>query len=917
MSASSALCLSRTRVCTPKLSRSGRGYCSSKRHRWSYDSYPKYLKHLEAGSWLSCNPGVSSPPYGRTSKGPSAFDYGSHTHKGWRSSSSWGRWNSTLDEGDRKQGSNNETKDEDSAAWTRSFERLEKDTADLYKLVKKRIDADPFDALFGYSRLYPKRTNWWSAGDRDHGLKEDQQKTDQKRESNDVEMNEARNKREDHNRASQNGSGYRHTASTAGASPSINNATLVQEYQIDPITMRKIPREPTTASSAPSAKEKATEEIVDIPVKRFKEVISQQASGKLSEADKEPESNSRGPQHSDRGPVVAQRPESPDWLAREGFAKGKQNVPTAQSTKAESGPRSSSKIESALDRGIRAQTSDTDPTRIRPSFSYEAKENKIEDVDLLRASDVRASSSLGSGIRMESEEQKHSRRQKLEEHFQTLSKETPRPPLIQKLAVLRNKIQEAKARKRRECQTALQEKEVSAQKAAMEKMEMRHAEILTGSNDIANIHPQQGEGDMASNVHEFANRERWYKRKAPHAAGLEEQKAIQPAKDISFIREIRGIYEDTYGVIDSKHHQRGTSALEIPEGPKSTTDKTSGPPVSHAKDTDGCPTEDGKVPPAKGALSVQEKIGTMLQQLLDDSRSLQKLLRTSELSPRLREELFLRNRSMRNASDAITEALSSSSTVATRASPEQATTSESQAAAKKTQEESRAFPSSTDTQKPSTVYSVLAYDPSIQQITTAEMSSPSESPSERRVSLSEELSSLTEPAKFLPHLTALQSQGYEIVSSDTNILVLKKTPKVSAPPSHPPAVVEDDAVAKEGRRRIINPIDGTTTQTGNFASPTGFVNHDSVLPPPEGEGEEGEQQPSGYRVRREEDVFSGRNSNQWQERRHESASDRLERKARYRRAVRRRHTTKRVIMTGLWTASLCYVVGVATEFLRA
>lgn len=307
----------------------------------------------------------------------------------------------------------------------------------------------------------------------------------------------------------------------------------------------------------------------------------------------------------------------------------------------------------------------------------------------------------------------------------------------------------------------------------------------------------------------------------------------------------------------------------------------------------------------------------MLQQLLDDSRHLQKMLRNSESSPDMREELFHRNRSIRNASDAITEALSSMSPKFEAQLPMQVTKSGDQTTLHRTHESSQPELPCTETQNSSTLYNVLAYDPSNQQVTTAEMSSPGDSPSERRLSLSEALSSLTEPAKFLPYLTRLQSQGYEIVSSDTNILVLRKTyraPTASSQPS--PPSTEKIPLEKEERRKRINPIDGTTTQTGNFASPTGFVNHDSVLPPSGFENDDAAQNLSGFKVHRKEDVFSGPSGKRWENNRYDNGNDAFNRKANYRRSKRRRRTTKRMMWVGLWTAGCCYAVGAMTEYLR-
>ncbi|KAI7494438.1 hypothetical protein KC367_g8006 [Hortaea werneckii] len=151
-------------------------------------------------------------------------------------------------------------------------------------------------------------------------------------------------------------------------------------------------------------------------------------------------------------------------------------------------------------------------------------------------------------------------------------------------------------------------------------------------------------------------------------------------------------------------------------------------------------------------------------------------------------------------------------------------------------------------------------------------------------------------------------------------------------------------------RPSINPIDGSSglsggtplseVSTGNFASPTGFVNHDPVFPAEGGpkddfggavvegadtklksaraqEWENGAGAGSEYRhspitrVRREEPVFSG-SKKRWNER-HERH---------HRRSPRSQHHRKRgglfgwVVKVGVSAAAVSYVIGVAAEYSR-
>ncbi|TAQ89940.1 hypothetical protein B7494_g1711 [Chlorociboria aeruginascens] len=146
------------------------------------------------------------------------------------------------------------------------------------------------------------------------------------------------------------------------------------------------------------------------------------------------------------------------------------------------------------------------------------------------------------------------------------------------------------------------------------------------------------------------------------------------------------------------------------------------------------------------------------------------------------------------------------------------------------------------------LYKVLAYDPTMQSISTAEASSivvDSASP----LTPAEVLLRLSNPAKFFPHFENLQAQGYEIVAGSGDVLIFRKVRAAAVKAS---STVE--------QRKVINPIDGMQSRpmpaTGNFASPTGFVNHDLPVdsnPPFK----------SNIDVRREEPVFSGRST--WQD----------------------------------------------------
>ncbi|KAI4130176.1 MAG: hypothetical protein LQ338_001884 [Usnochroma carphineum] len=910
MSSSGVLRFSRTITYSAVPRHSNQGYCWSSRHRWSVDTYPKSLRYSDSGN-KSCGADVDRLPYRRAGNALSGFTYWSLPRAEWRSSSSWAKWKSQWNDFERNQISKAKKVEEYSAAWDRQIEKWEKDTADIYRLLKERIEADPFDALFGRRFLHPNR-----ATVRDNGEEKPMAGTKRESETKQSQATGTNGERQHHKDFSTSDSG---TASQTKAPSS--SATYDGNAVIDLITMRRTPQKSTSKSSESPVPQNDAHKSFDIPVKRFGAAKPQQPTPTSIEDEAAHGSSTGTNQAAETRSRNMQGSSKQDWLTQEGFGSRGKDVSRPETSETDATLTARQDPLDGLGRTSVRRSPDAISRNLSSSVSYNPEENRTEDIDLLRASDVRASSGLCGRPKREKETDRRMRRERLETRFdENLKKFRQLESDLQDsalwLATIKKQRKEAEATKAYEAYTAKHEREISAYKAAMEAMQTRQTEVPTISVDSTLIQPEQAEGDMASNVHEFASRERWYKRKAPHAAGPEEKKAVQVAKDRAFVREIRDIYEGTYGTIDTKHRQPKAAADNVQEQ-QHDPDTASSPPLSQEQN---CSKEDEgqeKVPPPSGSLSSQEKIGTMLLQLLDDSRYMQKLLGKPELSGTAREELFHRNQSMRNASDAIAEALTPTSKQ-NNSPPAQVARLKSQSEVSNIQGLPKSEPQPLETKRLSTVYSVLAYDPSIGQVTTAEMTSPSDSPSERRLSLSEALSSVTEPAKFLPHLTTLQSQGYEIVSSDTNILVLRKTHK-APPPSSATSPITDvrAAVEQKDRRKSINPVDGTTTQTGNFASPTGFVNHDSPLPPEAFESEGAEQNPSGHTVRRKEDVFSGPSGKRWENKHHRHVGEAMRRRARYRRAARGNRTTKRMIWVGLWTAGCCYAVGAITELLRA
>lgn len=171
------------------------------------------------------------------------------------------------------------------------------------------------------------------------------------------------------------------------------------------------------------------------------------------------------------------------------------------------------------------------------------------------------------------------------------------------------------------------------------------------------------------------------------------------------------------------------------------------------------------------------------------------------------------------------------------------------------------------------LYQVLAYDPSNQSIHAAVASSSFTPPTGDSVlSIPEALAKLQSPAKFLPHLSKHQDNGYEIVSASKHLLVLKQvrpdlatkassespasTPKPEVFTPTQPLIPDPDAVPSlKVKADAVDEVTIFLPQTGNFASPTGFVNHDTFHP--EHVFSPSEPPTPSRKVRKEEPVFSG------------------------------------------------------------
>lgn len=795
-----------------------------------------------------------------------------------------------------------------------------------------------------------------------------------------------------------------------------------QEYEIDPITMRKVPK--TVPHPAPPAEFKVdrppknNQESSDIPIKRFRKPSEDSTSSYLSSKDQMLPNKS-----SDASSITPTQPQNAkSWLAREGFGRkleiASETQPAPKVSEDVKRRAGATKIESALDRHLKRKSSGGNESE-QPALQYWPKENTTDDVDLLRPSDVRASAGLRGRAAKESDAEKQARQQRLEEEYDKRSlnweaqlaaevaaeaieesgngkdhiagswvnlfstnepsgsqKTTPAEkqvlepsehgskmpktvtqvnaaypkhadiiktqlvPLKVRLDAVRADYEalrqrwliETRKERAKKKANEIHEDEVKAQKQVMEAMEMRsakHDDAALGAGDKVEkkAEPRQlqsflpGEGDMASNVHEFAGRDRWYKRKAPHA--LEDSVKLQNhAKDRDLIREVRSIYEDRYGTIDTKHKQSAMAeeedkALNIPED-KVSSEKPSPEPLSAGPASTDANNFPSLKPEDCEALATIQKLVNELRQaqaLIQDHRA--------SLQPVVSNKMVQASK----AYEQTVLQIAKSALKLTKTSPglpgstlaeffdDAGVPADSQCSARPTTPSSQAKATATIPQNSPTpsIYRILAYDPATQKVISSPKTTslaPFSKEHTQNLMPVEALSVLNNPGKFLPHVMNLYNKGYNVISGASNILVFKREAKG-----------DELAAAKHAEAiRYPNPVDGTVASTGNFASPTGFVNHDSPIPLEELEQHHAEgttaaaepvtetAQDGVGKVRREEEVFSGRSRGGWQ--------DGNGRRPKGKGVRRKERRWARVLVTGTVTAACCYAIGVVSEMMR-
>lgn len=1049
----------------------------------------------------------------------------------WRLSSSWdkpgGRWINVDDLPKEKE---KEKEKQQVDPWHTEFSSRPERLRRRMEEIKQRVDEDPFKAIFGsrqegtsYKSIAFRWSplNWGLAakaeaeslkangplkGDQPR-IKPAQKSPDESNAAKEVHgssLNPKEGPQLAGSRSEASGvTAYKpmepaaeDTSSEPNIAVSIPPNSDVDDFVIDPITLRKVPRKASPPGQYTKLDTSSTVEITSIPVQPFvgyrARSDNQESSGETNSINGPLQINpskqiassakSIGGSNAERGsgPLARELEDYDrrkakdstsrtgvssrrDWLDEEGFRSRSHRTETTLpvrdwTKKADPASRSESKranIESSLDRYL--QLNQREKTSVKSSDSkdlqYIDTESRLEDMDLLRASDVRASSGLAGRPPKETDEEKRKQRKRLEENFnrsqglemqyaeelatQTLGKnqsiprrrdtedeshtmpqgletselnevsslvpptyktdafgydltpqgletsyerelENPYAAVIQgQEAAARDaeldafdrtpqgletsfvREQEARAFGHNHTQEVAESNALLAAAEAdgfskepqgletsyarenersksatsyTEDVEAPKGEVKDAGFDNVNYAPQghrassagatqqiPGEGDMSANVHEFAGRDRWYKKNAPHATDMHSlhdnvsAHAVQSSCKDSSEAVTRNLWANDPGLAFETQSigggvQRGLRAYDDNLGGKAYQFHTGQDSLEadilqrnrELAEESVKPGKDRPSGPYSGSEALAMRWEEEEQKLHEEVRETEDLL--SEVHAEI-QEIVARKKTPISMDTGGDETYSASQTsLSNPASHEPLATSSN--------------PSETKVPKPAevvnaegsnpTVYKILAYDPSKEDVTTVTTTSSGIPLDEATMSPSEVIPRLTHPVKFLSHFAGLQASGYEIVSGSGDVLIFKKVRTTADATVIEPCVTYNSA---RYTRRPMNPIDGTTTQTGNFASPTGFVNYDAVFPPPLPDQESPfpgvTPNQSEGKVRREEDVFSG-SSRRWQDDHRKQHKP----KGRFAKAARR------VFWVGVWTSGCCYAVGVVTEFFR-
>ncbi|MCJ1313543.1 hypothetical protein MMC25_007222 [Agyrium rufum] len=420
------------------------------------------------------------------------------------------------------------------------------------------------------------------------------------------------------------------------------------------------------------------------------------------------------------------------------------------------------------------------------------------------------------------------------------------------------------------------DQEVRAQKAAMNAIETRRLQQTQAEEKHSSLATGLGEGDMNIQILEFADRARWYKRNAPHAS-QEESKLVkereeQKARDRNLVRELRSIYEDDYGTIDTKHRQKQESS-EKPVIESKLSSALTMLPARRKNTIAGYP---------KYAMLVSHlhevAIGHLqIARIVHNAATSGQSLAARQSLPVFKHYL----ESVLTTYDAVLALLPASMETRLHKLREQIALTGSAASPPETSQSTNSTSSEQDVPVAESAttsfkpvkqsYKIIALDNHSNQVTSVSTTSSLYESSAPPRSAASILSHLKHPAKFISFIEELQDSRFELVAGNRHMLIYKDTlgpqtaEDASAKQVQPPAIIEAHAPEKAAKstthipipdKKHINPVDGTTAFSGEKRKPS--------TPNPISRGDEHDIEPAeaflpptSTPIHRQEPVFSG------------------------------------------------------------
>jgi hypothetical protein len=588
-----------------------------------------------------------------------------------------------------------------------------------------------------------------------------------------------------------------------------------------------------------------------------------------------------------------------DWLDREGF--GTKQAPLANaaskgdaSTHEREREDSHAKLEPSLDRleTLHQTSRKLEPTldRLAPSSkerrqtrssqkpSSEAQELPSEDLDLLRASDIRALTKTSRQSKQDNEIKKQDKRHKLENNFAAHQRDDDGRSITFPYTILES------SKKLSESLNHLWHRVRAQQKAwlaeATESLDSKNDSTSEEAPRSINQERQASgsETKAASSVKRAVTRpiqtftpsqevldaeqESWDRTFALRKARLEATKVEAEVEDKqkALADTIKATYEDEYGPIRINplqiqglaHIDRLAEAIKVSNtradrNAVRTMIARCEAALRYAKQT--------RMEALQKLKAIQSRLGALKPISTPPSRRMASDLQSNELVMEEKPAF----QSFANVSDVEVDQASSTSAKASLSISAEASS----------------------TTAPS-LYKVLAYDSSTLQMNIAETTSSMSATGDAETQPlhpTEVLSRLNNVAKFLPYFADMEKQGYEMVSGSGDVLVFKR---IRAPMDSP------EATTKPGHA-IMEDLPDKSTPADSVAESTA-PNTDSS------------------KIRRQEDVFSGSGQTWHQEDGGSgSSSNQSTEPGWFRKAA------KRVFFASTLTAAIAYTLGVVAE----